>query len=118
MNVFVVVVVVVEYGWSLYLTFDVGVGECFLLLQRWHYYWIPDAFSGLGVANNFSSSVVFYELLLLLLVPELVYSMVSEIENTSLDVVLLRDYGYLLHSEVEGVHLLCLEDVDFGPESY
>ena len=44
----------------------------------------------------------------------------SEIEDTSLDVVLLRDYGYLqylLHSEVEGVHLLC-EDVDFGPESY
>ena len=118
MNVFAVVV---EYGWSLWLTFDVGVGECFLLLQRWHYYvyWIPDA--GLGVANNFSSSVVFCGLLLLLLVPELFYLMVSEIEDTSLDVVLLRDYSYLqylLHSEVEGVHLLFLEDADFGPESY
>ena len=42
----------------------------------------------------------------------------SEIENTSLDAVLLRDYSYLLPSEVEGVHLLFLEDVDFGPESY
>ena len=112
----VVVVVVVEYGWSLYLTFGVGVGECFLSLQRWHYYWIPDA--ELGVAYNFSSSVVFFELLLLLLVPELFYSIMSEIENTSLDVVLLRNYSYLLHSEVEGVHLLFLEDVDFGPESY
>lgn len=108
----VLFVVVVEYGWSLYLTFGVGVGECFLSLQRWHYYWIPDA------EYNFSSSVVFFELLLLLLVPELFYSMMSEIENTSLDVVLLRNHNYLLHSEVEGVHLLFLEDVDFGPESY